>query len=116
MSALEIRSIATADAPVRHQRGFTLIELLVVISIIAILIAILLPALASAREDAQRVVCGSNLRSIGQMGAEFAASHRGYFPQAYVNNIYNTGIVLQGLHRGTIMTPPGWRIIRLIHT
>ena len=71
--------------------GFTLVELLVVISIIAILIAILLPALSSAKEDANRVVCGSNLRSIGQMGAEFAASHRGYFPQAYVNNIYNTG-------------------------
>lgn len=74
----------------RSNAGFTLIELLVVISIIAILIAILLPALAKAKSDARRVVCASNLRSIGQMAGEFAASHRGYFPQAYANNQYNT--------------------------
>ena len=49
----------------RRSKGFTLVELLVVIAIIALLIAILLPSLARARELSKRTVCSTRLKSIG---------------------------------------------------
>lgn len=56
--------------------GFTLIELLVVISIIALLVGILLPALGAARRSAQSAVCLGNLRSAGQAMATYTADNR----------------------------------------
>lgn len=62
--------------------GFTLVELLVVIGIISVLIGILLPALAAARESANRIKCAGNLRQLGQFIYLFAKDHKDRVPEA----------------------------------
>jgi prepilin-type N-terminal cleavage/methylation domain-containing protein len=62
------------------RRAFTLIELLVVVAIIAVLIAILLPALGHAREAGRSTVCLSNLRSLGMICRQYADEFKGRSP------------------------------------
>ena len=69
-------------SPRRYRSAFTLVELLVVIGIIAILIAILLPALSRARENARRVQCLSNIRQLATATIMFANEHKGLMPAA----------------------------------
>jgi prepilin-type N-terminal cleavage/methylation domain-containing protein/prepilin-type processing-associated H-X9-DG protein len=76
------------------RKGFTLVELLVVIGIIALLISILLPSLNRARETANRVKCGSNLRQIGQAILLYSNENKGAYPRT----IYNAGTTALSFH------------------
>jgi prepilin-type N-terminal cleavage/methylation domain-containing protein/prepilin-type processing-associated H-X9-DG protein len=65
------------------RRGFTLIELLVVISIIALLLAILMPGLSRAKEQARSIACRSNLRQYAVAGRMFSDDHDFAFPRSF---------------------------------
>ncbi len=108
----------------QKQKAFTLIELLVVISIIALLIAILLPALGAARESARGITCASTLRQFGIVNAIYQNDHKqwnvpGEFSSSslpttrdwYANPDFYFGL---GLPRRDSWDSPGFSVFRKI--
>jgi prepilin-type N-terminal cleavage/methylation domain-containing protein/prepilin-type processing-associated H-X9-DG protein len=65
----------------KKRSGFTLIELLVVVAIIAVLVAILLPSLARARESARTIVCSSQMRQIDFQLVQYSMNSNDFLPQ-----------------------------------
>lgn len=101
-----------------NKKGFTLIELLVVISIIALLIGLLMPALSTARKAAQKIENASNMRGLGQSFAAAAPSNKGWWVgfngrvfddprNVKIDNVAQTGDFDSG-------ADPGLRVAKLI--
>jgi prepilin-type N-terminal cleavage/methylation domain-containing protein/prepilin-type processing-associated H-X9-DG protein len=86
--------------PGRH--GFTLIELLVVIAIIAILAAMLLPALSSSKRSAQRIVCLNHLKQLAVATVMYATDNESYYPSSNSTNKWPEA------------TRPGYQDLRLL--
>jgi len=100
--------------------GFTLIELLVVISIISLLIAILLPALAQARFAAQNTKCSTQVRQVGLASFAYAIDHDNYAPDRHFGDDLNDlnylptkqvlycPIVADSANNFAALRKPGW--------
>jgi len=80
-AGLTCDSKAMTSPPTNAPRaGFTLLELLVVVAIIALLLAILLPAISQAREEAAGAMCAGHLREIGRGVYYYSQDHNGLLP------------------------------------
>lgn len=102
-----IKTIVRSGLAKPSHKGFTLIELLVVISIIALLINLLLPALSSARQVARNVKCLSNLRQIGTVEHIYVNDYDGTFVPAFIDigGSYNVHKAAQNIMQDTDLLP-----------
>src|ERR1043165_1856410 len=80
------------SAPIRSRLGFTIVELLVVIAIIGVLVALLLPAVQTARESARRMQCTNNIKQIGLGVANYESTHRAMPPGNY-HSVFGSWLV-----------------------
>ncbi len=89
----------------RRVRGFTLVELMVVVGLIAFLIAMLMPALTRSRQQAQAVVCKSNLHQIGLEMSIYANTYKGWLFPVWNYNAGPPGPLNEYITLGTNWAP-----------
>jgi prepilin-type N-terminal cleavage/methylation domain-containing protein/prepilin-type processing-associated H-X9-DG protein len=110
-----LRTAARAHPARSCRAGFTLIELLVVISIISLLIAVLLPALAKSRIAAQQVSCLSQISGLGKSFYTYLADNKDWFPRYNATtppttlgyNLWNQNLVRGRYTNGSTFICPG---------
>src|SRR5262249_32292320 len=98
------------SSTMRKAKAFTLVELLVVIGIIAVLVAVLLPALNKARESAQRTQCLSNVRQLGILFRLYANANKDAAPIGYVGGEKQFAYVMNWNVAGSASPP---RVIQM---
>lgn len=95
----------------KRKKNFTLIELLVVIAIIAVLAAMLLPALNKAREKGLSISCINHLRQLGSAVGQYTVDNDDYYPIRSLMTSYNTGLEVFDLACKYITKPRSWNNI-----
>src|SRR5438445_10440751 len=96
MANVKTETVLTGPSVAGHH-GFTLIELLVVIAIIAVLAAMLLPALSRARNKAKGVMCMSNTHQLIQAVHMYSGDNQEYFPMNVQGGVAQSGATIGSL-------------------